>query len=743
MDGRRGGWGLVVLWVGLAVAAPTGYGQVNYTFTAANDGFSWPASPTGTLNGFDFTTPDDIVIFNEAGNNLFYDAMYQVTGNATRINGDALWANPLDFGSGYVGFDFSGTATSVTQVQFDFAWSEAGVPAVSDFLDVVAFDSDGRQTFASFNLTDTFTGFGGGDGYEGTISLDAASLIDDEEGFDGGAFVDIDYIEVQLGEIIFGGNSSEFAIDNFSTNGAGGGDPANSDVIPVSSFNGNQFFGASTNRVKGSFDVQVSIDAENQGTGGTQYSVTVEPGSDPEFVATGLPSGKPIAAETVDMLLPLATLDADTLSGEYEIQLRFSNDLNGAGPPDFGSDPDEVVPFSAKIFDPPDMTDNSGATVQVDADPTLSLANAAAGPHAGALRAGVEATALSTSGPFSFDPTSGDLNLGAFVAAGETKTTDIAFDRFGRLSGTHVGTAKIDLEMKSPTESFLNGSAPVPSINWNLSYDLADITSDSVNLNATDPLNKTVGINTSAIAATLVDGVSTKTQSVSMSFVAPPVGDTMQVNTPGGDAVELTFDGGGVGTYVLQFTYDDSGLSPSEESALDLFWFDELSNDWAHATDGNSGGTASFFAGSYADFLLGAGSTDPAANLGAFGQDEVGNTFWAVLDHASIFTLGELLAIDTLTGDYNGDGFVSQADLNLVLLNWGQNVLPPGFDQTAIDGGGPFDGLISQNELNGVLLNWGNGNPPSVAVPEPGASALMLGLAGALVRRVRRDEAHR
>ena len=64
-----------------------------------------------------------------------------------------------------------------------------------------------------------------------------------------------------------------------------------------------------------------------------------------------------------------------------------------------------------------------------------------------------------------------------------------------------------------------------------------------------------------------------------------------------------------------------------------------------------------------------------------------------------------------LLGDYNGDGFVSQADLDLVLLNWGDGVLPGGFDPAAIPGSGPFDGLVSQNELDGVLLNWGRRHP--------------------------------
>ena len=79
-----------------------------------------------------------------------------------------------------------------------------------------------------------------------------------------------------------------------------------------------------------------------------------------------------------------------------------------------------------------------------------------------------------------------------------------------------------------------------------------------------------------------------------------------------------------------------------------------------------------------------------------------------------------------IPGDYNSDNFVSQGDLDLVLLSWGDTVAPPGFDENAIPGGGPFDGLMGQNELDGVLLNWGNGTPPVVAVPEPGAAISLL-----------------
>lgn len=58
---------------------------------------------------------------------------------------------------------------------------------------------------------------------------------------------------------------------------------------------------------------------------------------------------------------------------------------------------------------------------------------------------------------------------------------------------------------------------------------------------------------------------------------------------------------------------------------------------------------------------------------------------------------------ETLTGDFNGDGIVSQGDLDLVLLNWGSTTQPVGWVADE-----QFDGLISQQEQDIVLLNWGN-----------------------------------
>ena len=95
---------------------------------------------------------------------------------------------------------------------------------------------------------------------------------------------------------------------------------------------------------------------------------------------------------------------------------------------------------------------------------------------------------------------------------------------------------------------------------------------------------------------------------------------------------------------------------------------------------------------------------------------------------------------DALAGDFNSDQFVGQADLDLVLLNFGSTEVPGGFN-VANTTDGFDDGLVGQNDLDAVLLNFGNSSAAAAvtAVPEP-ATAGLLGVAGAglLVRR-RRD----
>jgi T5SS/PEP-CTERM-associated repeat protein len=103
---------------------------------------------------------------------------------------------------------------------------------------------------------------------------------------------------------------------------------------------------------------------------------------------------------------------------------------------------------------------------------------------------------------------------------------------------------------------------------------------------------------------------------------------------------------------------------------------------------------------------------------------------WLVSYSSSDVVLS-VAAGSALVGDYNGNGTVEQADLDLVLLNWGGAGSPPpaGWVNDLPEG------LIDQGELDGILLNWGNSAPAALgasAVPEP-SGVLILYVLGPLV----------
>jgi hypothetical protein len=109
-------------------------------------------------------------------------------------------------------------------------------------------------------------------------------------------------------------------------------------------------------------------------------------------------------------------------------------------------------------------------------------------------------------------------------------------------------------------------------------------------------------------------------------------------------------------------------------------------------------------------------------------------------------TFGEYAEAETVTaivrmgiqGDYNSNGQVEQADLDLVLLNWGADgTTPPAGWINDL----PF-GQIDQEELDGVLLSWGNMLPGALVgapgVPEPSTLALVLTVAAVFYASRRR-----
>jgi hypothetical protein len=114
----------------------------------------------------------------------------------------------------------------------------------------------------------------------------------------------------------------------------------------------------------------------------------------------------------------------------------------------------------------------------------------------------------------------------------------------------------------------------------------------------------------------------------------------------------------------------------------------------------------------------------------SFGDDNEGNLY--VVDFGNGFRpnfgTGQILRLvpgsDFANGDYDLSGTVDQGDLDLVLLNWGQDAGPAPLGWIHDLPGGAID----QNELDDVLLNWGQAimGPGGQSVPEASAWMVLL-----------------
>ncbi len=131
--------------------------------------------------------------------------------------------------------------------------------------------------------------------------------------------------------------------------------------------------------------------------------------------------------------------------------------------------------------------------------------------------------------------------------------------------------------------------------------------------------------------ATILDGNAGGDATLTMAFNTPGPGLFQAENgTVYSDVLALS--GTGTGTFVLQLSYDDTGLSPAQEAALFLSWYDPVALAFVNAVNGNTGGTPVF---------AGDGAYDPSTdfNLGTYGVDTYNNTVWAVINHNSEFAV--------------------------------------------------------------------------------------------------------
>jgi len=76
------------------------------------------------------------------------------------------------------------------------------------------------------------------------------------------------------------------------------------------------------------------------------------------------------------------------------------------------------------------------------------------------------------------------------------------------------------------------------------------------------------------------------------------------------------------------------------------------------------------------------------------------------------FGTGNAVTRSGILGDFTGNGRTDQADLDLVLMNWGASTGPPPPPNWTTDPGGSF---IDQGELDAVLSGWGQGDGKQIA----------------------------
>lgn len=618
-------------------------------------------------SGSDITWPDQIVdeetlshgyplntgyyqgwleIYNQLNNTLFIDDDYFATGSAPNISGRAMWGNPrsgfpLEDADLYFHLDqyFSADdndelVDEVTRVAFEFAWATSDHLKVLDDLQLEVIDYYGNMETVHVTLDQTFyhnlaTGAPIPTGRYGKVVLEVGENVSLEN------IYQIRF--ANLWETNPGGEQGEFAIDNLSISGSGGGN--SSELGPVS-YDGTPLTGYSTTALKTGNLFGLSDRIYNGGGESTTFSINWV-GSSPFIYQPQPIQNRTIAPdEFIDGAFSWEVNTAVAPSGRYTGEFTLVNEGN---PSDTENNTLTLVYFD--LFDRPIISDNAGP-IAVGGQATIS--NAPVAGHPGALRASLMLKQVLRSNPRFTVSGMAAANLvnsnvtnaeQSIVLPGQTLTGNIGFNAAGAASGTHTGVLRLKLEMTSGEDYYLNDKEPVADRVWALSYTVPPkpLANPAVTPGQ-DLAEAGIDISGSDTGAAIVGGTSSSSQSVSLSFVGnPPV-----TNASGhGSAVALDF-GASQQLYVLQLSYQDLASNLSE---LDLRIQSLSGGSWIPAISLNGNGGASVtgaqpYAGSYPAYLasLGGGALD-SADLGAFGVDVAGNTAWIVLDYEGTFQL--------------------------------------------------------------------------------------------------------
>ena len=621
------------------------------------DGEFWPETidPDG---GYD--TFDGVGIFNftfeeqhrvDAG----YTDIGVGLGNASTLSGNAWYGGYEDFA--FVGIDFfffgggdaarsssiEGTADSVA---FDIA-----VNTDLPFVEVAFFgpptdpeDPEGGFRFDSFEIPNPFD-TPAGIGWEGRIEINATDY-----GLDGIEFIDITPVPPVPVEFA---SDATFAlgfagIDNISINdatggGGGGGDPLDSDIHPGDTPDA-FLVGVSANFIRQEGSFTSTFPVINQGTSATTYSVLYGPGvTDPGFF--DVPSDNvPIGAGEVRDPGAGFSVDLDQPSGERSGVVTVTNDLNPG-------DTDDDVTITAWIHDHAVLSANNDEPVDPAVSSQVTVANDPAGPHPDALRASARLDSLSASGDgFGFSEDS--LVVDGHVIAGEPPVTaDVTHDPAGLLNGTHNGllTADFSEQNHDGTAGVVDGTNH--QIQWEL---IATVTGSTGGTASRDAGESYAGLG-AAMGETAVeirDGDAGEDgRVVTMIFEMPDLAAGDETLSVVGIPVDVSFNVAG-DAFVLQVGYDDTGLSPTEENALRLLFFDDALGDYINAVLGNSNagtvGETLFVAKSYDEYLA-EEAPGGVFELGAHGVDTNNNNVWAAIDHTTLFAAAVIPEPATVT----------------------------------------------------------------------------------------------